>query len=80
MMKRVPGLETAYSDDLSIDVRDSIDVLVKNALFGAILVVVMLYLLMGPRNTIFILIGLPFTYFLTIIIMLASLCLKTNFI
>ena len=52
-------------NDSSIQIRNSLGKLQYNALFGVILVLLVLYLFMGLRNAIFVAIGIPLTLLIT---------------
>ena len=63
---RLPdGVEITLVNDTSIYIRDSLGKLQNNALFGVVLVLLVLYLFMGPRNALFVAIGIPLTLLIT---------------
>ena len=59
------GAEITLVNDSSIYIRDSVSKLQTNALFGVMLVLLVLYLFMGLRNAIFVAIGIPLTLLIT---------------
>ena len=59
------GAEITFVNDSSIYIRDSLGKLQNNALFGVILVLLVLYLFMGLRNAIFVAVGIPLTLLIT---------------
>ncbi len=63
------GVEVFYSNDSTIQIRDSIDVLVTNALMGLVLLVVILLLFVGLRNALMTALGIPLTFAVTFIIL-----------
>ncbi|MCD4651985.1 MAG: efflux RND transporter permease subunit, partial [Candidatus Cloacimonetes bacterium] len=63
------GLTATVRNDDSIAVKDSISTLGTSALLGVILVFVILWIFIGWRNAIFAVIGIPFSFFLTFILM-----------
>ncbi|TVR30061.1 MAG: efflux RND transporter permease subunit [Spirochaetaceae bacterium] len=63
------GVEVFYSNDSTIQIRDSIDVLVTNALMGLVLLVVILLLFIGLRNALMTALGIPLTFAVTFIVL-----------
>ena len=63
------GVEVFYSNDSTIQIRDSIDVLVNNALMGLVLLLVILLLFIGLRNALMTALGIPLTFAVTFIIL-----------
>ena len=59
-------------NDTSIEVRDTLTILQRNALFGVILVSLTLFLFIGMRNSILAVIGIPFSFFAAFILMNAA--------
>ncbi|MBD3368295.1 MAG: hypothetical protein GF405_09040 [Candidatus Eisenbacteria bacterium] len=59
-------------NDTSIEVRDTLAILQRNALFGVILVSLTLFIFVGLRNSILAVIGIPFSFFAAFILMNAS--------
>ena len=59
------GAEITLVNDSSIYIRNSLSKLQNNALFGVILVLLVLYLFMGLRNAIFVAVGIPLTLLIT---------------
>ena len=59
------GTEITLVNDSSIYIRNSLSKLQNNALFGVILVLLVLYLFMGLRNAIFVAVGIPLTLLIT---------------
>ena len=67
---RLPeGAEITLVNDSSIHIRNSLGKLQYNALFGVVLVLLVLYLFMGLRNAIFVAIGIPLTLLITFSLM-----------
>lgn len=64
-----PGVQVSYFNDSSIVIRDSLDVLVSNALLGLGLLVVILLIFVGVRNAIMTALGIPLTFALTFIVL-----------
>lgn len=61
------GLKVTLSGDSTVQIRDSINVLLNNALFGLILLVVILFLFVGLRNALITALGIPVTFAITFI-------------
>jgi len=59
-------------NDTSIEVRDTLAILERNALFGVILVSLTLFIFIGLRNSILAVIGIPFSFFAAFILMNAT--------
>ncbi len=67
---RIPdGIIIDYFSDSTIQLRDSIRVLVNNALFGFVLVLILLFLFIGIRNAIMTALGIPISFALTFIVL-----------
>lgn len=66
---RPSGISVGYVSDSTIQIRDSLDVLVSNALFGLGLLVIILLIFIGVRNAIMTAIGIPLTFALTFIVL-----------
>ncbi|MBF9017027.1 MULTISPECIES: efflux RND transporter permease subunit [unclassified Oceanispirochaeta] len=64
-----PGISLDIQNDSTIQIRDSIDILVNNALFGLILLVVLLFAFVGLRNALMTALGIPVTFALTFLIL-----------
>ncbi|RLC51940.1 MAG: hypothetical protein DRZ79_01935, partial [Candidatus Cloacimonadota bacterium] len=67
--KNIPGLEATVRNDDSVEVKNSIRILGNNALFGIVLVFVILFVFIGWRNALFATWGIPFSFLLTFILM-----------
>jgi len=65
----VPGLNLEVRNDGSIEVKNSISTLGNNALIGVVLVFITLLIFIGWRNALFAALGIPFSFFLTFLIM-----------
>jgi multidrug efflux pump subunit AcrB len=65
----VEGLNLEVRNDGSIEVRNSLFTLGNNALIGIILVFITLFIFIGWRNALFAAWGIPFSFFLTFLIM-----------
>jgi len=63
------GIEADFFNDSTIQIRDSINVLVSNALIGLALLVVILLIFVGLRNAIMTAVGIPLTFALTFIVL-----------
>ncbi|MCA1755304.1 MAG: efflux RND transporter permease subunit, partial [Spirochaeta sp.] len=66
------GVELAFFNDSTVQIRDSLDVLVSNAVLGLILLVVILFLFVGIRNALMTGLGIPVTFAVTFIILEAT--------
>ena len=64
-----PGIEIELSGDSTVQIRDSISVLLNNAFFGLILLSLILYLFVGFRNALMTALGIPVTFAITFIIL-----------
>lgn len=64
-----PEIALDIQNDSTIQIRDSIDVLVNNALFGLLLLVVLLFAFVGLRNALMTALGIPVTFALTFLIL-----------
>ena len=64
-----PGIETGIFNDSTIQIKDSINVLVNNAVFGLILLVLILMLFIGIRNALLTALAIPTTFALTVIVL-----------
>ena len=63
------GIEVHYLNDSSIPIQSSISVLVNNALFGLLLLVVILFLFLGLRNALMAALGIPVTFAISFLIL-----------
>lgn len=63
------GVSIGFFNDSTIQIRDSLSVLVNNALLGLGLLVVILLLFVGIRNAIMTAIGIPLTFAITFIVL-----------
>lgn len=63
------GITISFVNDSTFQIRDSIDVLVNNAIFGLALLVIILLIFVGIRNAIMTAVGIPLTFALTFIIL-----------
>ncbi len=63
------GIEVAYFNDSTVAIRDSLNVLVSNALWGLGLLVVILLLFIGLRNALMTALGIPLTFALTFVVL-----------
>ena len=66
---KIPGLNLEVRNDGSIEVKNSLFTLGNNALIGIILVFITLFIFIGWRNALFAAWGIPFSFFLTFLIM-----------
>jgi len=62
-------IKITYLNDSSIPIQSSIDVLLTNALFGLILLVVILFFFIGLRNALMTALGIPVTFAITFIVL-----------
>ncbi|QEN08661.1 efflux RND transporter permease subunit [Oceanispirochaeta crateris] len=63
------GISLNVQNDSTIQIRNSIDVLVNNALFGLLLLVVLLFAFVGLRNALMTALGIPVTFAVTFLIL-----------
>lgn len=63
------GIQASLINDSTVQIRDSIRVLQNNALFGFLLLVLMLFLFLGGRNAFVTALGLPVTFATTFLIL-----------
>ncbi len=63
------SLSVSYINDSTIQINQSIDVLVSNALLGLALLVVILLLFVGLRNALITAIGIPVTFGITFVVL-----------
>lgn len=63
------ALNITLSGDSTIQIRDSINVLLNNALFGLLLLVVILFIFIGLRNALITALGIPVTFAMTFLIL-----------
>lgn len=64
-----PGIKVDFVNDSTVQIRDSIDVLVSNALQGLVLLTVILLVFLGLRNALVTALGIPLTFAITFIIL-----------
>lgn len=62
-------VQFTLSNDSTVQIRDSISVLLNNALFGLGLLVVILFLFIGIRNAIMTALGIPITFAITFVVL-----------
>lgn len=63
------GIKADLFSDSTVQIRNSIDVLLSNALFGFALLVVILFLFIGLRNALMTALGIPIAFALTFVIL-----------
>ena len=63
------SLSVSYVNDSTIQIEDSIQVLVSNAVYGLALLIVILLLFVGLRNALITAIGIPVTFGITFIVL-----------
>ncbi|MDA3958330.1 efflux RND transporter permease subunit [Oceanispirochaeta sp.] len=63
------GISLNVQNDSTIQIRDSINVLVNNALFGLFLLVILLFAFVGLRNALMTALGIPVTFAVTFLIL-----------
>jgi len=66
---KYPGVSFAIQNDSTIQISDSIGVLLNNALLGLLLLVIILFFFIGLRNALMTAIGIPVTFAITFIIL-----------
>lgn len=67
--KAHPSITLDISSDRSKRIKDRLDTVIANIMFGLILVGVLIYFLISPRLSAVILIGVPFSFIITIIML-----------
>ncbi len=63
------GIEVAFVNDSTVQIRDSINVLVSNAVLGLVLLVAILLVFVGVRNALMTALGIPVTFAITFIVL-----------
>ena len=63
------GIAVVFTNDSTIEIRDSVDTLGGNLMLGMSLVMVVLWLTLGFRNALITAVGIPFSFLCSIIIM-----------
>ena len=63
------AVQFTLSNDSTVQIRDSISVLLNNALFGLGLLVVILFLFIGFRNAVMTALGIPITFAITFVVL-----------
>lgn len=63
------GIDVDYFNDSTVAIRDSLNVLVTNALMGLALLVIILLIFIGVRNALMTALGIPITFALTFIVL-----------
>lgn len=63
------GVKSDFFNDSTVQIRDSINVLVTNAIMGLGLLVVILLIFVGIRNAIMTAVGIPLTFALTFVVL-----------
>lgn len=64
-----PGVEISLTGDSTVQIRDSIGVLLNNAIFGLILLTVILFLFIGLRNALMTALGIPVTFAIVFVVL-----------
>ncbi len=64
-----PGINISFFNDSTVQIRDSINVLVVNSLMGFGLLVVILFIFIGFRNALMTALGIPLTFAITFLIL-----------
>jgi multidrug efflux pump subunit AcrB len=71
--ERLPDdLRIAFFNDSTVQIRDSLNVLVTNALFGLVLVVALLLVFIGFRNALMTALGIPLSFGITFVVLEAT--------
>ncbi len=63
------GLEVLFTNDSTIEINDSINVLGGNLIMGMVLVTLVLWLTLGFRNAMLTAVGIPFSFLCSVIVM-----------
>jgi multidrug efflux pump subunit AcrB len=63
------GMQVTLFNDSTVQIRDSIDVLLTNALLGLLLLVIILFVFVGLRNALITAVGIPVTFAITFLIL-----------
>lgn len=64
-----PGLEIDLSGDSTVQIKDSIKVLLNNAIFGLLFLTLILLLFVGFRNAMITALGIPVTFAITFVVL-----------
>jgi len=64
-----PGVDITLTGDSTVQIRDSISVLLNNAVFGLILLTIILLLFIGLRNALMTALGIPVTFTITFVVL-----------
>lgn len=64
-----PGVEITLTGDSTVQIRDSISVLLNNAIFGLVLLTIILFLFIGLRNALMTALGIPVTFAITFVVL-----------
>lgn len=64
-----PGVELSLVNDSTVQIRDSIDVLLSNAVQGLILLSLILLVFLGVRNALMTALGIPVTFAITFLVL-----------
>jgi len=68
--KQIPdGVEFSYSNDNSVYILRVINILRNNAIFGMILIIIVLYFFLGKGNALLASLGIPISFFITFMFM-----------
>ncbi len=63
------GISVSFINDSTVQIRDSIDVLVNNAIIGLVLLVAILLVFVGVRNALMTGLGIPVTFAITFVVL-----------
>ncbi|MFO8063507.1 MAG: efflux RND transporter permease subunit, partial [Spirochaetia bacterium] len=66
------GIEIDFFSDSTVQIRDSLNVLVTNAVFGLVLVVALLLIFIGVRNALMAALGIPLSFAITFVVLEAT--------
>jgi multidrug efflux pump subunit AcrB len=66
------GLQIEYFNDSTVQIRDSLNVLLTNAVFGLVLVVALLLVFIGFRNALMTALGIPLSFAITFLVLEAT--------
>jgi len=63
------GMRVEFFNDSTVQIRDSLNVLITNALFGLLLVVALLLVFIGFRNALMTALGIPLSFAITFVVL-----------
>ncbi|MFW6223634.1 MAG: efflux RND transporter permease subunit, partial [Spirochaetota bacterium] len=66
------GMQVEFVNDSTVQIRDSLNVLLTNAVFGLVLVVALLLVFIGFRNALMTALGIPLSFAITFVVLEAT--------